>query len=174
MACSVADLSDVDESPDYSFLEEALSSEYDEGDNIETSGSDEAYQPSPKKRQRLTGDKAARKIARGRRLMAKESKKTGKGRSRKKRFRYDYEQKAKVVAYYDSLAEKIEGVRVRIGERLDATRKDGPVNVDSSNTVRTWTTQKARARIELVVGRSISDYIWPRGGEDRQQGWAWC
>jgi hypothetical protein len=98
MACSVADLSDVDESPDYSFLEEALSSEYGEGDNVETSGSDEAYQPNPKKRQRLAGDKAARKIAWGRGLMAKESKKTGKGRSRKERFRYDYEQKAKVVA----------------------------------------------------------------------------
>jgi hypothetical protein len=81
-----------------------------------------------------------------------------KGRSKKKRFRYDYEQKAKVVAYYDSLAVKLDGVRVRVGERLDATRKYGPVNVDSSNTVRTWTTQKARSRIKLVFGRSISDY----------------
>jgi hypothetical protein len=108
----------------------------------------------------VAGGDVARRVVRGRRLnlIAKESKKTGKGHSRKKRFRYDYKQKAMVVAYYESLAVEMDGVRVRIRERLDATRKDGPVNVDSSNTVRTCTTQKARVRIELVVGRSISNY----------------
>lgn len=162
MACSVADLSDYEENTEFAFLGEALSTEGDEGDIDENSGSDEAYQPSLKKRQRIVscsiGEHKDHKVPRRRELIAKEGKRSGKGRSRKKRFRYDYEQKAKVVAYYDSLPAKVDGVRVKIGTRLEATRKDGPVNVDSTNTLKTWTTQKARARIEFVVGHSISAY----------------
>jgi hypothetical protein len=76
---------DDKEEPDYRFLVEALTSEDNEGDNDESSGTDEAYQPSPKMRQRVAGGTAARKVVRRRKLIAKESKKTGKGRSRKKR-----------------------------------------------------------------------------------------
>jgi hypothetical protein len=92
-------------------------------------------------------------------LLTKENKRTGKERGRKKRDRYDYEQKAKTVAYYDTLPLRTEdGTKVGKGERLQAACKEGPVLVDYANTVRAWVTRKGRRAIELVVGRPIADY----------------
>lgn len=91
-------------------------------------------------------------------LLSKYQKIIGKTRFRRKRIRFNFEEKAKAVAYYDSLPLKNHGIPVPKDARFQVACTKGPTLVDSANILSTWLTSRVRKNIERAVARPIEDY----------------